>query len=147
MRSQAATVGLCTIRSQNSGMLRVSIVSTVSNMPSCRTSRFARDGFQLPCRARRVVSQRCVSRVSHVSRVSRHGEPAGIDLMQKHSGRTWHAVSGQVVVSAVSSMSAVSGQTPCQPCRASHVLCTRLFIVCIGGRCGSDLCRVGLRHS
>ena len=70
----------------SAGIPRVSIVSVVSHMPSCRTSRFARVGFQLPCRARRVVSQRrvsCVSRISRVSRVSRRGNPPGINLIAK----------------------------------------------------------------
>ena len=97
------------------GMPGVSILCPVSHMPSCRTSRFACVGFQLLCRARRVVSQRLVSRVS------RHGKPSGISLMQQQSGRTLHAASGQIVLSAVTAVSALSGQNAmsavsCQPC-------------------------------
>ena len=115
------------------GMPRVSTLSTVSHMPSCRTCRFDRVGFQSPCRARRVVSQRRVSHVSHVSCVSCvscHGKPSGINPMQKQSGRTWHAPSRQIVVSAVTAVSAVSGQNAvsaesCQPCLV-HALVHRV---------------------
>ena len=93
----------------STGVPRVSIVSSVSHMPSCHTSRFARVGFQLPCRARRVVSQRRVSRVGRVSRVSRvgrHGKPSRINLEQKaqrsHLARRVSAKKGSECIGQIS---------------------------------------------